>query len=81
MPGRATQKLLDYLEFRIVHEVHDLVLQSRPIFRGLFRRRLLREIGSCAGLCMQPSYVWYFLPLTMERSINTRALTPAGFET
>ncbi len=32
----ATQKLLDYLELCIVHEVHDLVLQSRLLFCGLY---------------------------------------------
>jgi hypothetical protein len=63
MPGRATQKLLDYLEFCIVHEVHDLVLQSRLIFCGLYfgeelktdcsvRYRQLCRIVYAAQLCL-----------------------------
>jgi hypothetical protein len=68
MPGLATQKLLDYLEFCIVHEVHMILCCNHgPSFVGYSSEKSLKpiapwDIGSCAGLYMQPSYVWYFLP-------------------
>ncbi len=62
MPGRATQKLLDYLELCIVHKVHILCCNHGPSFVAYFgeelktdcsvRYRQLCRIVYAAQLCL-----------------------------